>query len=273
MNIVHPSGDSGVPDIKTNYGATIVRRRWLYSFLVYYGFMLLFFLLGCIFVEAPSLYELSLWLAPLALYVFSYRRFDIYLLMFFFSTLPLVTFEILIRLIIVFRPDSDSSLEGYFFIIQICLLGYFIYNSYKLLKVNIQNNFSGYKSVVKNLWIMSLIVCYGLSFLHHVHSPVDGFKVPLAKAMGILFANVLIVYLWYYFAIRRKGTIALLVILFFFPRSFFDGGGINSIHNKILWLGFFIYFCISTYRLYKVNRVERREVPKADSDSVEQISI
>ena len=269
---VHSPINSEMSDIY-NLDEAVVNRKWLYSFFAYYGFALVVsFLPVILFVEPFAWYDMRLLLYPVLHYYF-YRKASIYWFMFFTSiALSLgITHGVLMELLAILRMKSFIGL--FLWWVHVGLFSYFIYNCFQLLKINIQNNLTAYNSVVRSLWVVSLLVCYSFSLLQDVYRLPHGLNESLPEVLGMFVGTSLIVCLWYYLAIQRKGTVALWVILFFFPKSFIPWGDISSILNRLSWFGFFIYFCISTYRLYKVNRAERKEVVQGDRDSVDQTSI
>jgi hypothetical protein len=186
------------------------------------------------------------------LYYFSYKRFDIYLLMFLTSILPVITLELLIDMIIFFR---ESAFVASLTIIQCLLLSYLIYNNYQLLKINIQHNSEIYESVVKNLWVISYFTYGGLCTLGSIDGSM-GSKFFLAKVIGTILGKLTVFCITYYFAVKRKSSIAIWVNLFFFHKTWVDiQSPMVSPLSKISYLGFFIYFFISSYRLHKSNKM------------------
>ncbi len=273
MKDMYPSGGSSVSGMAITDEAA-VRRRWLYSFLAYYGFVFVVLALSVVLsIEPISWSQMLIVLYP-GLHYYFYRKTSIYWFLFFTSLASSLGIVHIVLIELLRVLGGRSFLGLLFWFIEAGLFGYFLYNCFQLLKVNIKNhNDIIYKLAVENLWVASLLVCSVLSYIQSVHSLHYGFKVGLAEGLGMLCGDVIRVFLAYYFAIKKKGTWALLVILVFFPWPSLRGEEVSSIFNKLSWFGFFGYFCISTYRLYRVNKAEREGVAKVDDDSVEQISI
>jgi len=236
-----------------------IRRKWLYSFFIYYGLNLAFFLLHII-SDSPSLRDWSFWLVPLSVYFFSYKRFDVYILMFFTSIFPLVLLYKAMDFIVVSHSSESPSIARFIFLVVLTLYSIFIYYCYQMLKINIQYNVDIYKIATERLWMFSFFAYRGLHTLRSIHDYNLGFKHSAAETCAIITVEIIIFSICYYFVVKRKGTWALWVILLFMPHPWFGKEAASlSIFSRIFWLGFFIYYCISSYRLHKVNKAIKYE--------------
>ena len=161
-----------------------------------------------------------------------------------------------LRVLVVVMQSKDNVLAPFIFCIQTALLIVLIGMSFRLLKAISDKDRNIYVTGVSYLWILALVIYNGLFLLQQIKDHLAGVSIVTAESVveiaAMITAKAILFCVSYYFVIKRKSIIILLLILFIVPMPFLNNALLLS--TKIAWLGFYIYLCISTYRLYTVNR-------------------
>ena len=231
-----------------------VEKLWMVSFFSFYLYQFLLLLLDSFF-EFPSAYDVSLWAIPFIHY-FAFKRSNAYWFTFFTGFIvPVglidgaVTIFFYCKGMVSFLFFSMSSVSAIFFIVM----------SFKLLRTYAYRKRSEYYDAVRYTWLFTLLIYDGLFEVVKVQNYIERFQVlsdyEWGRVIGMVTAPLLFVYISYYFSVQRNSNVALFITLLCIPKHFMTDGGLA---NKIALFGFFLAFCFSSYRLYRVNKSEAK---------------
>ena len=124
---------------EVNSNEAPIRKKWLHSFFLYYGYSLPLFV-GQLFFDAVSWNQFLLWVLCAGFYFLSYKRFDVYLLLLLTGAAPLIFFIRCLNELVDLCVDPQLAFALPIVIIQLGLLFYFVYNCYQLLGLNRKRN-------------------------------------------------------------------------------------------------------------------------------------
>ena len=255
-------------DINNINQVNYIKKRWLYSFLIFYSFSLFSLLKFVITTEMFSYYMVAGWLFPIALYFDAYRRSGLVLLMIFMGIVPVFYVTSVIGNLLLFLPVPDFPFS-YVVSIGVVLYGWLLYNSYLLMKLNCVINAKNYDLVVKTLWVFSFFIYTGLQVINKTFAPVE-YKVSLlANGSVLFFIYSIIAFPTYYFVMYKRSTIAIVLFLLFIPPKVYLN--LEQSHTfvsyRVLWFVVLTFFIVSSYRLYRVNHEWVCKSRKRRSDS------
>ncbi len=238
------------------------RKKWLISFVVYYSFLFFLILLKFIFTKQISSYDICLWIIPY-LYYKAYKHYQIAWLLLSTSLAPLYFVYTLARESVLLRQLPIIFLGKYVIAAYLLLFSYFLFNCYGLLRINTNYNSSNYNSTIKYLWIFSFLIYYSLWYLESVGKLAAKLNVSVLFGISPLPIYLIFLFVCYWLILKMQSSIALLILLFLSPAPFMYS---KEIYHKIFWWGLFWYLCISSYRLYKINKISSKIVKDIVAD-------